>query len=346
MKSNKAQKGKLSKQPNNQLAIRNQPNNKQVSAPVAQARVRVMNKPKLRPKPNGDIVISHREYINDIAGSVAFASTTFNINPGLAGVFPWLCAIAQRYESYKFESLKFCYETESATTATGSLILTVDYDASDVAPVGKTQAMSYRNAVRSAPWSDCCMTSLKEDLNKRQTFYVRAGDLAADEDIKLYDVGNLFVCTQAQANANLIGELYVEYVVKLMTPQMGDPTVGEAIYGRYSGTSNAAPLATYVSGNMPVSIVSSGTTTSSSTFTFTQPWQGYVSLTLGGTGITGVTCTTGTCSATEQGETINAGATAATYLALVDADIGETLIIVISNTTITAGNIYFGQADS
>lgn len=339
MNKSKSPSSNLSKQSN---LSKGQSQN--VNAPVARTQVRVVNNPKVRNGPAGDVTVTHREYINEIAGSVAFAVNTFSVNPGLPGVFPWLSGIAQRYESYRFNSLKFCFETEAATSATGSLVMAIDYDADDPAPDSKTQAMSYRSSVRSAPWAACCLTSKKEDLSKRASYYVRGGALNANEDQKLYDTGNLYVCTQSQAGTTVIGELYVEYQVHLMTPQIGSPSLGSAVYGWFQGLSNSAPAATVILSNLPATIVSTGTTTSSTTFTFSQPWQGFVTITSTGTGITGATGTTGTCTATEQSDQVNGTNTVGVWLYIIKANIGQTFIVVITNTTISGANWYFGQA--
>ncbi len=329
---------------NKQINPRSSQNSKR-SAPVAKATVRRMNRPKFLNKPSGDLTVCHREYINEIAGSVAFAVNTLQINPGLAGVFPWLSQIAQRFESYRFKKLVFAFETESATSATGSVIGAIDYDASDSAPENKTQVMAYRNSVRSPPWSDFSMNSQQEDLNKRKTYYVRPGALSSNQDIKLYDVGNFYLCTQGQAGTTTVGELYVEYVIDLMTPQLSAPGAGDAIWGLFTGTSNAAPAATVAGGNLPVSVVSTGTTLSVTTFTFTQPWQGYVTVGLNGTGLGPPFTFTGTATSSELGEVSNAGATAEYEVASVVANIGSTLIVTITNTTITASTFIFAQAD-
>lgn len=330
---------------------RNQSNNGGVSvaAPVAMGNVRTMSKPRFQGLgQGGDVVIKHREYIQDISGTVAFTVNSFSINPGLVGTFPWLSGIAQRYESYRFKRLRFSFETESATTQTGSVLGSIDYDPSDEAPENKTQVMAYRSAVRSPPWSDFDMVSLQEDLSKRSSYFVRSGSLASNQDVKLYDTGVFYCCTQGNT-ASTIGELYVEYEVCLMTPQLGPPSAGESLFASYTGSSNAAPFGTaprsgFPNNTLPATLVSTGTTTSVSTWTFTQPWSGYVALSLGGTGITEVTWS-GTATEVEDSQLANAGATLMMDLGYVTADIGQTLVLTIANTTLTSTILYFGQGN-
>jgi len=326
------------------IAPRPKASDYRVSAPVAKGRVSVMSKPKTRNEPNGDILITHREYIADINGSVAFTAVSYSVNPGLPGSFPWLSTLARSYESYRLESLEFRFETQAATTTTGTVILALDYDASDSAPTSKTQAMSYRGSVRSPPWSDSDHKSLKEDISKRSSYYTRGGATGTNQDIKLYDTGNLYVCTQGQANANLIGELYVDYRIRLMTPQLGQAGVGEAIWGVFSGTVNSAPFGT-ITGVMPVVRVSTGTTTSVSSFTFSQPWEGYVTLTLTGTVLGNVNEAGSTVTVVEIMEVQDGGALNDIVILSVIALPGQILIFNIANTTISASSCYFAQAD-
>jgi hypothetical protein len=169
---------------------------------------------------DGRVRVRHREYLADVAGSVAFAATGFAINPGIATSFPWLSNIAVNFESYLFRALSFEYETQKSASTSGTIMMAVDFDAADAAPASKTALMTYHNAVRSAVWGECCYRSDMMDLRKFGVQrYVRSGALAANLDIKTYDVGNLFVATQGEADTSAIGELYVVYDVELITPQ-------------------------------------------------------------------------------------------------------------------------------
>jgi len=299
-------------------------------------------KPRFEARLNGDVMIRHKEFIQDIAGSVAFTATQLSINPGLT--LPWLSSVAPRWESYRFEKLRICFETEAPTSALGTVLLSVDYDASDAAPTSKQQAMAYRSSVRSPPWSNCCHDSIREDLLKKAPYYIRAGALAANQDVKLYDTANLFVCTQGQADTTNIGELYIEYDVLLMTPQLGDISVGTAIYGEWSAavSTNAAPFGNTKLGPLQATLVYGGTTTSVSTLTFTNPYSGLVAFNATGTTVSGVSFG-GTATRLNGIDIVNAATTNAVGLVSVVAAAGQTLTITITNATITQGDILIGQ---
>lgn len=194
-----------------------------VKAPVARARMVRNTAPRFETLRNGDCIIAHREYIGDISAGTGtpslFNVNTFVINPGQQNTFQWLSRLAANYESYKFERLAFCYETEAPTTLGGTLLLAVDYDASDPAPGSKQQAMAYRSSVRSPPWNPVKFSATREDLAKFKTNYVRTGTQPSGTDIRTFDIGNLFVISQGVGTSGAtLGELYVEYAVRLMTP--------------------------------------------------------------------------------------------------------------------------------
>lgn len=182
---------------------------------------------------DGRVRFSHREYLADLSSSVVgdtvFNVVSFPINPGMFQTFPWLSTQALGFESYRFLELSFEYETYSPTSIGGSVMLAVDYDAADSTPMSKQQMMSYNGAVRSAAWNFCEFNAAATDLRKLgDQHYIRYGNLAANLDIKTYDIGNLFAASQNVA-ATGFGELYVRYVVELITPQVGFNTIAQAI---------------------------------------------------------------------------------------------------------------------
>lgn len=246
--------------------------NKNESVAVATSHKQVMTKPKLMYSADGSTTVSHREYIADVQGSQNFDATAFVINPGDESTFPWLYAIARRYESYLFEELIFEYETQSGSTAVGTVILAIDYDAADAAPVSKVQALAYHNSVRAAPWQNCSHRSSSADLHKRKTYYVQSGTNDPNDAVD-YDTGRLFVCRQGMADPDtLVGELYVKYKLKLMTPQLNASDVQSARITQ--GTQNIS--ADVIFGSNPeilstVPVIYNGST---GQFTFTAPWSG------------------------------------------------------------------------
>lgn len=197
-------------------------------APIAVSMRTTTRQPRLKQRLNY-VEITHREYVQDVSSSNAgFAVRDFGVNPGVSATFPWLSQIAGRFESYLFQRLNFIYQPICPTTTSGSVMMAIDYDAEDDSPSSKTALMSFASAVRTNPWDAMVYNAAKSDLHKFgiQRF-IRGSPLSTSSDYKTYDVGTLFLATQSTPSTaeTTLGELYVEYTVRLFTPQItGSPT--------------------------------------------------------------------------------------------------------------------------
>jgi hypothetical protein len=334
-----------SKPKNGQGARKGRAGRQLKSAPVAQSRAFVQSQPRfVAAGSNGDVRVVHREYFSDLLGSVAFASNAFNINPGLSNMFPWLSQVAGRFEAYHFNRLSFSFETESATSATGTVLLVVDPDAADAAPTSKSDALAYRIKNRGAPWEPFDLpTPPLADAGGMSRKYVRQGALAANLDIKMYDAGQLFACTTGQSGVAAVGELYVDYDVSLYTPQV---VAGSASALRITGSGSliASTLfgtAATVTGSLPATVSADG-----KTLTFTTQCELLVAFSVGGTVISGSISNSGTATQTDLGMTYNGAATAGQGAVLIRASPGQTYTPSITATTITGANWRFGAYSS
>lgn len=214
---------------NSTVAIRKNPvqnkqrtNERLTAAPVAMTKLIKTTKPVIISK-DKFTTVRHKEYLADIvAPSAAFNLSRYPINPALNSSFPWLSSIAERYESYVFEKLNYIYEPICSTATPGSVMLGVDYDAADASAANKVSLLSYASTVRSAPWEPVRFSAAQSDLKKFGIQrYTRVGNNTGD--IKTYDVGAFQIATQSTpATATTLGELYVEYEVKLYTPQLNN----------------------------------------------------------------------------------------------------------------------------
>jgi len=217
------------------------------SAPVAVSRVQRQKAPRIKMSGNGEIcTVSHTEYVNEIAGQTNFTNTLFAVNPGISTLFIWLANIAQRFEQYRFKFLQFRLETENSTNQGGSVMCAVDYDALDAPPANKQALMSYKSAVRNAPWQRLVMPlDLAIDGQTTNFKYVRSGVVPTGADQRLYDLADFYVAVQNCNGASF--ELYVDYIVEFRTPQYGNPINSGLISSAAATTSGmtaAAPFGT------------------------------------------------------------------------------------------------------
>lgn len=218
---------------------------KRQTAPVSVGVVTKQNKARIESR-GQNLHVIHSEYIGDILGSTSAFDVPLSvaINPGNSQSFPWLSKLATRFESYVFDKLDFRFETTASTATTGYVAMIPDYDPMDAGPASKQDAFQYESAIKVAPWQSCLCHSLKSNLHKRKTYFVRG--TVVPEDVALYDTGNLFVCVGGNPSTSQIGELWVDYAVHLMTPQIDRTISGPASFrlDSASGETPAKPFGT------------------------------------------------------------------------------------------------------
>jgi hypothetical protein len=229
------------------------PSKPPVSGAVAYAAGQSSSAPRITASRDSARII-HKELVAKVTGTANFTvGTTIALNPGLASSFPWLSTQAAAWETYRFNKLRFCYHTRTATSATGSVQLVPDYDAADAAPASEFIAASYEDMQEDAPWKDLdCVLRPDAMFPMGPKKFVRTEALSANQDIKTFDAGNLFVCT-TDGSAQTWGLVWVEYDVSLYTPQQPSSGFAASQHITASVPTSAAML--------PSGVISAGSTT-------------------------------------------------------------------------------------
>lgn len=161
--------------------------------------------------------MTHRELINEVKGSVAFSTYSYDLNPGLARTFPWLATQAAGYQLYQFRKLTFVLAPKCATSVTGTAILQPEYNPTDRVPKSETEMSNTSGAVSDIPWKEIqCQVDCKMAHCTNPWKQIRAIPVAS---MQAYDIGKLNVGTVGQAGATVVSGLWVEYQVILRCPQ-------------------------------------------------------------------------------------------------------------------------------
>jgi hypothetical protein len=232
-------------------------------APVSQGTVMKKIQPYYALHTANEMRVLHREKITKLTTPGTGVFTVLQavlLNPGLAASFPWLSNESAGYESYRFHRVRFVWVPTSSTASDGNIIMAPEYDASDPAPAGETAISSYTDCEEANVWVPFCC-DLESDLLNGETRrkFIRYGALGANQDIKLYDSGALYVAS-TDDTAVKVGKLWVEYDVSLFNPQVppgGFQATGSLQSGG-GGITNLIPF-----GAVPVSsgslVLSAGT---------------------------------------------------------------------------------------
>lgn len=274
------------------------------------------------------INVRHKEFVADISGSVAYSASSYSINPGLSPLFPWLSGMASLFESYRFKRLVFHYRTSSSTATGGKVLLSVDWDAADATPDTKVGQLQERTKADDAAWANFSLICDQADLNKfGPQRFVRQGSVSST-DIKTYDVGNLILGVSGMSGTSVVGELWVEYDVELMTPNTAPAPLSAKVVAATS-ISNAQ-----IFGSAPVTTGSLAVTPSVSTLTFNRVGTYVVDYGFTGT-LSAMTFTTGTATVTNAFSVVS-GSNASWSLIVKVLSIGQTVIASSPTGTVTA----------
>lgn len=223
--------------------------------------------------------IRHREYLGDITGSTGFSNRAYTINPGVETSFPWLSNVAYAFQQYRFHGLLYEFVSTSAdalnsvNTALGTVVMSTQYNAANPVFLSKQEMEQYEFSCSSPP-SKSLIHPVECDPNETPIphLYVRTGALAANQDIKMYDLGLFQIATVGMQAAANIGELWITYDVEFFKPRIQP---GGAYPGQYTIIANGPYVAnanvlgsiqTAPQGNLGITITS--TTTGWDTITF------------------------------------------------------------------------------
>lgn len=226
---------------------------------VAQGVVTANRKPRMYQE--GDaFVVEHEEYVADVFTDMAnvFAYEVYELNPSNATTFPWLADIASRYEECEFEYLNPKFETAAPTTASGKVLLAIDFDPADDTALGTKEELMNDDRTKSAPvWQTFVQTVDRGKLRKRLFVRQDGGSPEDSADKRLQDVGNLFVGTTACSlgASAMLGELWLSYKVRFYTPVLHTAvalTSVTSLEASYSGTTPTTDLLKGI--NIPANI--------------------------------------------------------------------------------------------
>lgn len=183
------------------------------------------------------ITVRHREFLGEVLSSTTFTTRMeLPINPGMAVTFPWLSGIASKFQQYKVKGMVFHYvptsgnAVSSTNNALGSVILQTSYRANDTGPSTKVEALNEYWSTEVVP-SETVAHPIECNPNENpfNVQYVRAGTLASNDNILMYDLGRTFVCVSGQQAAGVVlGDMWVTYEVELKKPILDSPATSLA----------------------------------------------------------------------------------------------------------------------
>lgn len=172
---------------------------------------------------NGSIPVAHREYIGNVYSSIDFATTVYDLNPGLFTTFPWLSVLSKNYERYDIRGLGFEFVSTAGylttTQAQGVVVMATQYDPDSDVFVNRREMESYMYTT-SGIVTDPQLHMVECDPKDRplEEMYLRYG--AVDEE-RFTDLGRFTIAVEGcPEDGVILGELWVTYDVHLECPRL------------------------------------------------------------------------------------------------------------------------------
>jgi len=207
------------------------------------------------------------ECLGAVSTAVAFTNTTYILNAANSSTFPWLSAIAAKYEYYRFSRLSFKFVSSSAdavgstNTALGTIIMNVNYDVLDTAFGSQIQmedygggkvvseevpSVSFEHRIEPAGVRGGVAGGWRLNLPSAATTSASA-PYPTSSSAHDYDVGLMQVASVGAQAASTAGRVYVCYQVDLATPKIETPIGAGLISARYTssaGIDSTHPMGT------------------------------------------------------------------------------------------------------
>lgn len=183
------------------------------------------SKPRVSEEKSGNTIYSWKEVV--LAGQVSpgGSETTvlLKVNPGLNGAFPWLSQSAKNYEAYRFRKLRIEWEPTCPTTTPGTVIISPDYDPTDVDIATHHSDLDLMNAANAAWAPPYKKVTCKIDIHQIDQFkksrYVREGIASGDD--RYYDALAIWlrITGTSALDPPIAGYFSIVYECELQKPQ-------------------------------------------------------------------------------------------------------------------------------
>lgn len=176
------------------------------------------------------IRIAEREFVATISsgalsnGSSVFNNQVFNINPTDPGTFPWLSAIANKFDGYiphgiVFEFVSTSSEYNGTSQALGKVVMATDYDSTDRPYASAQEAENSDYACVTKP-SNSLVHGIECDPDDRPMRVLYTGTSTGTSPL-FSSVGNFQISTSGCSTANAqLGELWVSYDISFLKKQV------------------------------------------------------------------------------------------------------------------------------
>lgn len=217
---------------------------------------------------DGSVIITHKEMVQDVVGSIGYTSRYFDIHPLNPVLFPWLSIEALGYEQFEFLGLLACYNStcgdavSSTNNSQGVVMFTTEYDVSRPPFLSKSDMDSYMftsskkpnisfvHPIECNPRMDIINARYNSNYYRQQAASTFATPTSFTSNVaeNLQCLGRLQIASQGMQAVTTVGELWVTYRIKLSKTRAPPPGLTGGLF--HAGSNNIGVLTT---GSLPLS---------------------------------------------------------------------------------------------
>lgn len=171
----------------------------------------------------GSMTLSHKEYVTDVYGVMGTSkNATFACNPNNRDLFPWLSGLAINFVEYQFEQLIFHFKSTTSNVgssgALGTVILAANYNVTSGDFLNKITMMEQDGAVSAK--TSCDVTfgvecDPEKNVGSANKLVLPSSRVPSSSELAMYNLANVQVLVNNPPLTGSVGELWVEYTVKL-----------------------------------------------------------------------------------------------------------------------------------
>jgi hypothetical protein len=156
--------------------------------------------------------------VPSVDGSTTFkVQNVLQLNPGLQ-TFPWLATESKNWTQYTVHKLEAKWVPIAPTSTQGDVIICPNYNAQRPAPTTEQQAANNKDAVTESVWKSFVVPLDPIGMmGLAPRRFIRTSQVSGD--IKTYDVGKLFICTNNETGIAAVGKVFLEYDIEFFEPE-------------------------------------------------------------------------------------------------------------------------------
>lgn len=163
------------------------------------------------------LIVTKRDLVTSVTGNSGFSLIELDgaLSPTNARLFSWLSSVAPSFDYIEWDSVKLEFISSSPTTAGGRVYMAADYNPSDPEPTSPTDFMNQQDSVSGGTWNSFSLKLSVRELKRFKRYFTHRSSQVPEPADSM--PGKLFVAVDGTP-AGKIGDLFIEYSVKLTVP--------------------------------------------------------------------------------------------------------------------------------